>query len=70
MPTLEKDSTITPEVLAELEEAVNRLIHGIRDPEVMRQAAEEMDASREELRNRHGEMTIAVDLIRECRDEP
>jgi hypothetical protein len=69
MSAVEKTSAIAPELLAELEEAVERLMKGVRDPEVMRQAAEEMDAAREELRKRHGEMNIAVDLVRESRDE-
>jgi hypothetical protein len=35
----------------------------------MRQACERMDRMREETRRRHGEMNVAVDLIRETRDE-
>jgi hypothetical protein len=70
MPTVEEESAIPAEVVAELEEAVDRLMKGIRDPEIMQQAAQEMDTAREELRKRHGEMNIAVDLIRESRDEP
>jgi hypothetical protein len=70
MPTVEEESTIPAELVAKLEEAVDRLVRGIRDPESMRDAAREMDAAREELRKRQGEMTIAVDLIRESRNEP
>lgn len=70
MPTLEQETTITPELIAELEEAVDRLMKRTRDPEIMRQAADEMDAAREELRDRLGEMRIAVDLVRESREEP
>jgi hypothetical protein len=62
--------TIKCTVNGHLEEAVDRLMKGIRDPEVMRQAAEEMDAALEELRNQHGEVKIAVDLVRESREEP
>jgi hypothetical protein len=70
MRTIEDESTIPAELMAGIEEAVDRLVKGIRDPEGMREAAREMDTAREELKKRHGEMEIAVDLIRECRDEP
>jgi polyhydroxyalkanoate synthesis regulator phasin len=64
MLTIEEEPTIPQELMAELEESVDRLEKGIRDSELMRQAAEEMDAGREEIRNRLGEMSIAVDLVR------
>jgi hypothetical protein len=35
----------------------------------MRKAAEEMDREREELSKRVGTVAVAVDLIREARDE-
>ncbi len=60
---------ILPEYIAELEEAVNRLLRGTRDPEAMRKACERMDRMREEMRQRVGEVEFAVDLIRESRDE-
>ncbi len=61
---------ILPEYITELEEAVNRLLRGTRDPEAMRKACERMDRMREEMRQRHvGEVEFAVDLIRESRDE-
>ena len=69
MLTVEKDSSMTPDLVAELEDAVRRVVTGVRDPELMRQAAEEMDAGREEIRNRLGEMSIAVELVRETRDQ-
>lgn len=68
MSTIESN-VIPPEVLAELEEAVRYAMSGKRDPEVMRRACERMDRMREELRQTHGEMNIAVELIREARDE-
>lgn len=60
---------IDPEVMAELQAAVANAIKGIRDPEAMRKAAERMDRMREEMRERVGEVEIAVDLIREGRYE-
>ncbi len=65
----ETTSGIPSEILAELQQAAERAAEGIRDPEIMRQACARMDQMREELRREHGEMNIAVDLIREIRDE-
>jgi hypothetical protein len=62
-------ASFSPEVRAQLEEAIRRAMSGVRDPEAMRKACERMDRSREELRKKHGEMNIAVDLIRQGRDE-
>jgi hypothetical protein len=38
-----------------------------RDPELVRKACEEMDATREEIRRRVGIVDIAVELVREAR---
>lgn len=59
---------IPAELLAELQEAADRAARGIRDPEVMRQAAASMDRLREEIRKKHGLLDIAVPAIRELRD--
>lgn len=64
-----KDTGIPPEVIADLEEAARYAASGARDPDVTRQAAESMDRMREELRRKLGEMNVAVDLVREVRDE-
>jgi hypothetical protein len=63
------ESAIPPELVAELQEAADKAAKGIRDPETMRKACERMDRMREQLRERQGEMNVAVDLIREIRDE-
>ena len=60
---------IPPELMAELQAAADQAARGVRDPEAMRLACERMDRMREELRVQHGEMNIAVELIRESRDE-
>jgi len=60
---------IPPEVLADLEDAIRGALQGSPDPEVMLKAGEEQDCLREELRQRLGELNVAVDLIREARDE-
>ena len=52
-----------------LQEAIDRAVKGIRDPEAARKACEEMDRAREGMRLKFGERNLAVDLIRESRDE-
>ncbi len=49
--------------------AIERAMKGIRDPNAMEEAAREMDEGREEIRSRVGELNIAVDLLRQARDE-
>jgi hypothetical protein len=60
---------IPSDVMAELQEAANRVAAGIRDPEVARQSCLRMDKMREEIRKKHGLLDIAVPAIREVRDE-
>jgi hypothetical protein len=60
---------VPPQLMADLEDAARYAASGVRDPEVMRRACERMDRMREELRKKVGEMNVAVDLIREVRDE-
>jgi hypothetical protein len=61
--------TIPADVTAELRAATERAARGVHDSEAMRRACERMDRMREELRGRVGELDVAVDLIREARDE-
>ncbi len=68
METKTTDNTISPKVMAELQEAADNAAKGIRDPESMRQACERMDRRREEIRRKHGLLDIAVPSIRELRD--
>lgn len=67
MPTIEKQAAdaVDPDVQA----AVDRVLRGVRDPAAMRRAAERMDRMREEMRQRVGNVNLAVPLIRETRDE-
>ena len=55
--------------LTELRKAVLDAAQGKRDPIAAKEAAKQMDRDREELRQRIGEVSIAVDLIREIREE-
>ena len=61
---MEATSTTT-----ELQDAVERSTHAIRDPETMRKSRERMDQAREALREKAGVINVVADLIRETRDE-
>ena len=66
MATVEKPTAII--VDPELQAAVDRLFKGVRDPVAMRQAAERIDRMREDMRQRVGNVDLAVPQIRETRD--
>ena len=66
--TVEKSPSVPPEIMAELQEAADVASRGIRDPEVMRKACEEMDRIREEIRREHGILDIGLPAIRGLRD--
>jgi hypothetical protein len=55
--------------MAELQEAIERALNGVRDPEKMQAACERMDKIREEIRRTHGVLDIGVPAIRELRGE-
>jgi hypothetical protein len=54
----ELNGAIPTDIMAELRAATDRAARGVRDPKVMRLACE-----------RTGELDVAVNLIREGRDE-
>lgn len=58
-----------PTAKQELDQAIARLLKGGRDPEAGRQAREDMDRMREETRKRIGTVEVAVDLVRDARDQ-
>jgi hypothetical protein len=62
-------TNIPPDLAAEFQEAVDDLAKGIRRPEKMKAACERMDRLREENRRLFGEQNIAVELIRQTRDQ-
>jgi hypothetical protein len=58
-----------PTVKAKLQEALNKLAKGIPfTPEQKEEACQHMDRIREENRRLFGESNIAVELIRQTRD--
>jgi hypothetical protein len=63
------ETIIPAELVHELQERLEKAARGERDPEEMRRASEQMDRMREETRKRIGTVQVAVDLIREARDE-
>jgi hypothetical protein len=64
----EESSQIPPELMEELQQAIERAMKGIRDPEAMRKACERMDRMREETYRKYGLLDIAVPSIRALRD--
>jgi hypothetical protein len=69
MTTKEKN-LISPKLLAELECVMADVAKGKRDAEAMKKAARDMDRMREDTRSKLGILDVAVDLVRESRDEP
>jgi hypothetical protein len=69
MKTVETSSAIPPEVMADLEHAVQLAMTGKKDPEFEARIQAESEKITEEIRRKHGVLNIAVDLIRESRDE-
>lgn len=61
-------TTTQTESQRELQEALDRVVKGVRDPEAARKALERMKRMAEEMRQRVGVVDVAVDLIREARD--
>ncbi len=68
MKTPEDTLVIPAELKAELQQALDFLAKGIRDPEAAKKASERMDRMREENRKLFGEQNSAVGIIREMRD--
>jgi hypothetical protein len=69
MDITETTARIPPDLAAEFQEAVDDLAKGIRRPEKMQAACARMDRLREENRQLFGELNIAVDLVRQTRNE-
>jgi hypothetical protein len=69
MATAEDPAAVSQNDLDALQEAIDRAVNGIRDPKAVRRACAEMDQAREEMRRDYGERNLAVDLVRESRDE-
>ncbi len=68
MDKTEESSRITPEMMVELQEAIERAMKGSRDATAMREACERMDRTRGEIYGRNGLLDFAVPTIRALRD--
>jgi hypothetical protein len=68
MSTIQSAPLIPPELVAEMQERAERAARGLIDPDARRQAAERMDRMRQEFKRKYGEVSLAVELIREARD--
>lgn len=62
-------ASIPEDIKAELRQTLDDLAKGIRRPDKMKAACERMDRMREENRKLFGEQNIAVELIRQTRDQ-
>jgi len=65
MATAEKPSA----TMTDLEYAIQLIMTGNKDPEFTARVQAETEKVTEEIRRKHGVVNIAVDLIREARDE-
>jgi hypothetical protein len=65
-----KTTGTDPQVLADLDAVMERIMTGKPlDPESSRRIRERAERITEEIRQKHGELDVAVQLIRETRDE-
>ncbi len=58
-----------PAALTDLDYAIQLIITGKKDPEFAARVQAETEEITQEIRRKHGVLNIAVDLIREARDE-
>ena len=63
------ENTGMAQPLMPLREAIARAMKGQRDPGAAREACDRMDRMREEIRQKHGLLDIAVPSIRDLRDK-
>jgi hypothetical protein len=69
MKTLDKNNGIPADLMAELQQACDRVAKGIPfSKEERQEAARRIDRRREENAERLGIQNVAVDLVRESRD--
>jgi hypothetical protein len=66
---MNKNNMIPADVLADLEYALHLQTTGRRDAEFEKRISEQTEKIRQEFLAEHGVLNVAVDLIREGRDE-
>lgn len=62
-------STVTTTAMNELQEVIDRIQSGVRDPQAARNSLVTLQSEREELRKTIGTVEAAVDLIRDAREQ-
>ena len=68
MKSIDENTLLPPEVMADLEYAAQLAATGRQDPKFARRIREEADRVRKEILRRHGVLDIGVPAIRELRD--
>lgn len=69
MKTLDSDTSVSPEILARIQDACDRIANAIPYTQEEQVAAhQEMDRIREEIRAAHGVLDIGVPAVRQLRD--
>ncbi len=69
MKTLQS-APIPPDAMADLEAVLMHLeMGGVKDPELLKRIEERSRAIRARVLQEHGVLDVAVDLVREARDE-
>ena len=69
MSSTNTSTGLSPELAAALDDALRNAMTGNQDSEAMRQACDEQDRLREALRQKVGDLNVAVELVREVRDD-
>jgi hypothetical protein len=64
-----ENNMIPTDALADLEYALHLQATGQRDPDFEKRIGEQTEKIREEILAEHGVLDVAVDLVREGRDE-
>jgi hypothetical protein len=64
-----QNTAILPDALADLEHALHLQTTGQRDPAFEKRIGEQTEKIRQEILAEHGILNVAVDLIRDGRDE-
>lgn len=74
MTAMSTQTTLTaadPQVMADLDAVMRRVIDGTPvDAETSRRIRERSERITEELRQKYGQLDVAVQLLREVRDDP
>ena len=68
MNPVHQNGCLPADLMAELQQAADRLAKGERDREAAKRSAQRMDSIREENRRHFGVQNIGVDIIRQMRD--